>query len=45
VIQSLVKAGSGLAILSRTLTKEETDYFNKKKILPKQRLLPKMRSH
>ncbi len=35
VMQTLVKNGSGLAILSRTLSKEEIDYFNKKKIFPK----------
>lgn len=35
VIQVLVKKGSGIAILSRTLNKEEVNYFNRKKIFPK----------
>ena len=35
VIQALTKEGSGIAILSRTLNKQEVSYFNKKKIFPK----------
>lgn len=35
VIQALVKDNSKIAILSRTLNKEEIDYFEKKKIYPK----------
>lgn len=35
VIQALVKDNSKIAILSRTLNKEELNYFEKKKIYPK----------